>query len=452
LAGGLFLDKWKIFQIGYVMTVMMLLLFSSQVIADSEPNDVKEEAEEIGLGQEISGTLNQLSDEYDYYNITLLENSDIVLSLNGPDDADFDLSLLDNEGTKIGGNVLDPDSNEMVVYNPTYSGNYFIEIWAYEGNGAYNLNVDYPKTAPESSYSLMDAANNGYIDIEISGVYDGSLEEFDLNNGRNVFYGQCNIISIENVVANDLDIIIPAGQKLIATDEEVEDKVITMSQTINIRSLAQKDTKLFAMSINMYKDVPLRYTTYEVGPMATGDLLKIAEDIDENNYQSTSGQVAVWMVSDNAQSSYLKQLGASQSMITSGKDMLIKAGIDPPLDDSEDDSGFDFGNILNWICPAIIVIVIILAILGAIGKRSEKKAALPPQGPRIIGGTSSQKPPTPSAQEQLSNVQSPERTSQIPQTNKPPSDQPPPPPPPPPDPEKVEPVPYPPPKKDMKSK
>ena len=394
MAGGYFLDKGKIFPFGYAIMIVMLLLFSAMVLADSEPNDNIEEAEVITLGLEVSGTLDYLSDEYDYYNITLEADVDVVASLNGPENADFDLSILDNEGTQLEGSIYDFDSNEKIVYRPTYAGNYFIEIWAYDGSGSYNLNISYPKTTSKNSYSLLDAINNGYIEADVTGTYDGSAEEFDLKNGRNVFYGQCNIITIESVVANDLDIIIPAGQILIATDEEVEDKVVTMTQTINIPSLSQKDTKLFAMSINMYKDVPMRYTPFEVGTMASGDLLKIAEVIDENNQQTASGQVAVWMVSDDATSTYLQQLGATSSMITSGKGMLIEAGINPPQDDdSETDEGFDFGSIANWICPSIIIIIIIMAILGAIGKRKGAKTASPPPTSPYAIRTSSQMPP-----------------------------------------------------------
>lgn len=258
-------------------------------------------------------------------------------------------------------------------------------------------------------------------------------------------------------MANDLDIIIPAGQKLIATEEEVEDKIITMTQTIKVQSLSKKNTKLYAMSSNMYKNVPLRYTIYKVGAMASGDLLKLAEVIDENNYQSINGQVAVWMVTDNAQSSYLQQLGASSSMISSAKDMLIDAGIKPPEeDDAETDDGFDFGSIFSWICPAIIIILVILAILGAIGKRSEAKAASHSPTSPTGRKSPSQKSPYPSDQKQFTLGKTPAKSSQIPQINHTPSTQssqpPPPPPPPPPKTEKVEPMAYTGPKKDKKRK
>jgi hypothetical protein len=454
MAGGFFLDKDKIIPFGYAIMVAMLLLFSTIAFADSEPNDNIEEAEIITLGLEVSGTLNYLSDEYDYYNITLEPDLDVVASLNGPENADFDLSILDKEGTELAGSIFDVDSNEKIIFRPTYAGAHFIVIWAYDGSGSYNLKVDYPETASQNSYSLLDAINNGYIEADVTGTYDGSDEEFDLKNGVNVFYGLCNIITIKSYVTNNLDIIIPAGQKFIAIDEDVEDKVVTKTETVNIQSLSQKEKRLLAMSINMYKNVPMLYTTYKVGPMASGNLLKIAEAIDENNHQGASGQVAIWMVSDDAQSSYLQQLGATSSMISSAKEMLIEAGINPPQDDdSEPDDGFDFGSIATWLCPSIIVILIIMAILGAIAKRREAKAASPPPTSPNAMRTSSQTPPFSSYQAQRPQYKAPKKTPLSPNTNKPPSYPPPPPPPPPiSKTEKVEPVPYPAPKKDKKSK
>jgi hypothetical protein len=377
---------------------------------------------------------------------------DVVASLNGPENADFDLSILDNKGTELAGNQFDVDSNEKIVFSPTYAGTYFIVIWAYDGSGSYNLSVDYPKTTSKNSYSLLDAINNGFIEVDITGRYDGPDEEFDLKNGVNVFYGLCNIITIKSYVANDLNITVPTGQKFIAIDEEVEDKIVTKTQTIKVQSLSQKETKLLAMSTNMYKNVPNRYTPFEVGPMASGDLLKIAEAIDENNHQGGSGQVAIWMITDEASSTHLQGLAATSSMISSAKEMLIEAGINPPQDDDpESDEGFDFGSIANWICPSIIIIIIIMAILGAIGKRKgAKTASRPPTSPYAMK-SSSQTQPFSSYQAQRPQYKVPNKTPQSPPTNKPPS-YPPPPPPPTSKTEKVEPVAYPAPKKDKKRK
>jgi hypothetical protein len=449
---GFFLNKSRIFPVGYVLAIVLIFLIPAIVIADSEPNNSIDEADLITLSQQVSGILDHSSDEFDYYNISLEADIDYIASLDGPDDADFDIGIYDKNGSQVAGTTDDWDSDENIIYLPAEAGYYFVRIWAYDGNGSYTMNVNVPKTTSENSYSLIDAMDNGYINIEITGVYDGSEESFDLKNGRNVFYGQCNIITIESLVANDLDIIIPAGLILKSLEEEVEDKVITLTQTINVPSLSQKESKLYAMSINLYKNIPILFTEFEVGTMATGDLLKIAELINTNNHQTPSGQVAVWMVSDNAQSTELEQIGATSSMITSAKAMLINAGITPPTDDSTetDDDGF-FGPFTNWICPVSIIIIVVLMILGAIGRRSRAKKA-PSPGPTMdymkpmpysVQPSQSKKGPT-------QRIPHTSESTRIPPKNLPPNQLPPPPPPPPPKTEKVEPVAYPQPKKPKK--
>jgi hypothetical protein len=324
------------------------------------------------------------------------------------------------------------------------AGTYFVMVWAYDGNGSYTINVDTPKTTTENSFGLIDAINGGYIDIGITGAYDGSEESFDLKNGREVFYGECNIITIKSYVANDLDIIVPAGLILKAHDEEVEDKVVTMTHTINVKALSRKDSKLFAMSINLYKNVPILYTEFEVGAIATGDLLKIAEYIDENNEQTSSGQAAVWMVSDNAKSSELEQIGATPSIITSARGMLVGSGINPPKDDtSESDNDGFFGPLTNWICPVMIIIFVLLAVLSAFTRRARAKKNQK-TGPALSDMKSMPYSVNSSKYPKGPQQKGPQGSPSSPPIKEHPPD---PPPPPPPKVEKVEPVPHPAPKK-----
>jgi hypothetical protein len=376
------LNGWKILLSGYVVATVLLLLFSHAITADSEPNNSMEEAETITLGQEISGSLDVASDEYDFYNITLEADQDVVAVLDGPENSDFDLNIYDSDGTHLAGSMDDIDADEMIKFKSTVTGYYFISIWAYDGSGAYTMSMSLPETTPNDSYTINEAIDNRYIDVEITGVYDGSREEFDLKTGINVFYLRCIEITIESFVSNDLDIVVPAGLQLISNHEDVENKIVTLTDTIDVNSFAQKTVKLLAMSINMNKAVPNVYTTFEVGTMATGDLLKIAQHIDSPSSQSISGQIAIWMVTDDATSTEAQQLGATSSQISSARNILEQAGVEPPKeDDSDNDDGFDLNPCNNWICLTIIIILVALFVLGVIGKISDSKKTPPQTAP-----------------------------------------------------------------------
>ncbi len=73
--------------------IMSLLLVSSIAIADIEPNDTKDTAEIINLGQVILGSLDAASDIHDFHNLSLDGGDTIVAILDGPADADYDLGI-----------------------------------------------------------------------------------------------------------------------------------------------------------------------------------------------------------------------------------------------------------------------------------------------------------------------------------------------------------------------
>jgi hypothetical protein len=443
------MKEWKVFPSGFITIFVMLILITPLVIADSEPNNSIEEAEVIALGQIISGSLDVTSDEYDYYNISLNADQDVIVDLDGPEDADFDINIYDSGGTHLTGSTYDLDADEMIKFLPTETDYYFISIWTYDGTGSYTMSMHVPQTTAKNSYTLTEAIDNRYIEVDITGVYDGIVESFDLKNGNKVFYGPCIEITIESFVSNDLEVLVPAGLTLISTDEDIENKIVTKSESLQITSYSQKSFKLLAMSINMLKMVPSIYSPFDVGTMATGDLLKIAQALDSGDSQGVAGQIAVWMVSDNATSTDVEQLGATKSQISAAKLKLNEAGIKAPEEDDPDDGDF-YSNPLNLICLTLIIVVVILFIIGSISKRRRDKDTASQTVAPAGSQDPSQAPPTTPQKGQTQQI-----TKSSPEPSVPPSDQPdyvpphPPPRPPPPSAnmEKVKPVPYPGPKK-----
>ncbi len=366
--------KFRALTLGCATIMVFFMAISCISMADSEPNDTMQEAEILTLGQEVSGTLDSNTDDLDYYNISFNADSDIIVRLNGPDLADYDLSIYDYNGTKIAGSSSDWDAHETLIFHPTETGFYYIGIWAYDGNGSYTLLVDNPKTTSNGTYHIQDAMNEGYIEAEITGVYEGNEDVFDLKNGNEVFYGLCIKVSLTSLVANDVDIVVPCGLTLFPWDEEVEEKVITKTSTFHLESLSDNETEIFAMSTDMYKNIPVLHTTFMIGDMASGDILKIANYIAEHDHQSSAGQAAIWIITDDATDKDLENIGATSSTVKAAKEILVDSRVTPGDPGDEDPQG-EGNAISEWLLPFIVVVIIAFFLIVVLSKRASTRPA-----------------------------------------------------------------------------
>lgn len=125
-----------------VLSAMLLLSFAAAFVsADVEPNDSFANAENIYDGDEVVGTLDETSDAIDYYQINLNSLDTIDITLSGPGDSDYDLTLYDTwesyEDGSYGG-----ASTESISSMVDSTGTYYIEIEALYGTGLYTLTVD----------------------------------------------------------------------------------------------------------------------------------------------------------------------------------------------------------------------------------------------------------------------------------------------------------------------
>jgi len=120
--------------------VFVSSVFAPIAIADEEPNDTALQAEEIYGGDQVAGTLSSNNDYDDFYEVYLYEGDELTVILTG-NVGDFDLYLYDEDGYELTSSMND-DSNEQIIYVATSDGWYFIDCWAYDGNGQYSLEVE----------------------------------------------------------------------------------------------------------------------------------------------------------------------------------------------------------------------------------------------------------------------------------------------------------------------
>lgn len=73
-----------------------------------------------------------------YYNITL--NGDYIFSLTGPENTDFEIILMNENGGTVGSSTS--SNYPEVMTTGGLNGNYIIEIYAYSGEGAFTLRIN----------------------------------------------------------------------------------------------------------------------------------------------------------------------------------------------------------------------------------------------------------------------------------------------------------------------
>jgi hypothetical protein len=112
------------------------------------------------------------------------------------------------------------------------------------------------------------------------------------------FTGQCIIFTLQNKSSQNLMLHLEAGRFMMPSDSTRQRMVITKEQFITVKPNSTETAKSYAMCTQMHKSSPVQKTTFTMGNMAEGNLLKLIEIISKNNFQTMTAQSAVWAVSD----------------------------------------------------------------------------------------------------------------------------------------------------------
>lgn len=108
---------------------------------DVEPNNRINEANPISDGDMITGIVEEYGDEFDYYEIFLHGSDNVSITLTGPREADFDLTLLYSGYTQVDSSH-GVYSNESISHTVALDGDYYIRVDADDGAGCYLLEVN----------------------------------------------------------------------------------------------------------------------------------------------------------------------------------------------------------------------------------------------------------------------------------------------------------------------
>ncbi|UCE37761.1 MAG: zinc ribbon domain-containing protein [Thermoplasmata archaeon] len=108
---------------------------------EAEPNDSISNANPISSGVDMSGSLEEGTDEDDWYYIYFEYDDTVEIDLSGPSGTDFDIFLYDSLSAEKSSSS-ESGSQENIIYVVTSSEYYYVNVKSASGSGSYTLSVD----------------------------------------------------------------------------------------------------------------------------------------------------------------------------------------------------------------------------------------------------------------------------------------------------------------------
>jgi len=179
------------------------------------------EASFIASGDTITGDLNEYYDMDDYYEITLNAGQILYASLEVPVqvNTDFDLFILDSSGNQLDVSEAAYGNEEASAY-AVDAGNYYVNVWAYDGIGTYTLYVEIQVGTSTDSNNDMNSAES------FTGNYiTGTVNEY--NDVDDYFMvtlaaGEALTLTMTGPTAADFDLYLyNSNSNVVASSQEI---------------------------------------------------------------------------------------------------------------------------------------------------------------------------------------------------------------------------------------
>lgn len=113
------------------------------------------------------------------------------------------------------------------------------------------------------------------------------------------FQGERMSLTLTSKAPRKFVLRIPAGHVFASVDPDEQDLMHTQELFVALKPNNTKPLKLFTMCTQANNMAPASGSGFQLGAMATGGLLSIAQAIAADDYQSSTAQSAVWAVSSN---------------------------------------------------------------------------------------------------------------------------------------------------------
>jgi len=216
-----------------VMISVLILIASTLIVAASAEesrvdNETPESAVEVWFGDVKTEELNSTTNISAWYKIDLRAGAVITLNLTVPVTGDFDIYMYDDPDYEDIVNSSGEGQFEEIIFTIPDPGYYFIECYAYDGNGSYTLKID----GVNPSDNDNDVGNATVIAIGQTKTSTMSKGSFDLQDWYSVNISVGDNITVHMTVPNsgdygfevwnpDLDLIYDIDEEGLEGDEEL---------------------------------------------------------------------------------------------------------------------------------------------------------------------------------------------------------------------------------------
>lgn len=114
------------------------------------------------------------------------------------------------------------------------------------------------------------------------------------------YYGQCMSIQVSNKSHQAINLEIVPGQYLEPKDTSTQRMVTTHHQVLALGAGSTQEVSLYAMCSEQSDASPDMDDAFVLGMMAQENVQRIAQYIQEHNWQNGTGQHAMWVITDDA--------------------------------------------------------------------------------------------------------------------------------------------------------
>ncbi|MEI6020009.1 MAG: hypothetical protein WCR21_02685, partial [Bacteroidota bacterium] len=128
------------------------------------------------------------------------------------------------------------------------------------------------------------------------------------------YQGYCIELSIENLGKDSLFILVEAGRRLIAGNNDEQDILVVKELLLPLRKYEKKALPIKGYCCQASKHAPSAQTPYALNHLADSDLVKVARHLNKNCFNSEIEQSAVWSISDKKPIANIPKLDDSSNL------------------------------------------------------------------------------------------------------------------------------------------
>lgn len=140
---------------------------------------------------------------------------------------------------------------------------------------------------------LIPLSASSQTRISLEQALDQALISLE-SEGTGGYQGQCIQVFIENISDRSLSIIVEPGSLFQSKDDELQNLIITAPEEITISPGQKMNARLWTMCTQAWNASPSSGSGFDFAGMAAPGLRRLSNRIAKGNYQTSTGQSAMW--------------------------------------------------------------------------------------------------------------------------------------------------------------